>query len=80
MKTIVRIDLAVSDKIEEVDRSAPLLVSDLNSEYAALHKDEPFALAQMQSYEDVAYFEAEYDDEGEIVVGKRVPPPLSELH
>ena len=63
-----------------MDRSAPLLVSDLNSEYAALHGNEPFVLAQIRFDEDLAYFEAEFDDEGELTVGKRVPTPLSELH
>jgi hypothetical protein len=41
--------------------------------------DEPSALAQMRSDEDLAYFEAEFVDNDELVVGKRVRAPLSEL-
>ena len=79
MKTIVRIDLMTEERAQ-VDRATPLLVSDLYSDYAALHSNEPFALAQMRPNENLAYFEAEYDDDGELMVGKRVPAPLSELH
>ena len=80
MKTVVCVHLAYTAGTANIDRSASVIIRDLNSEWQEVIGPEPELLERIEPDEDLAYFEAEIDGDGELAIGERVPPPRSELH
>ena len=80
MKTVVCVHLAHDAGTRKVNRSAPMIIRDVNSEWREAVEPPPELLERIAPDEDLAYFEAEVDDDGELAIGERVPPPQRELH
>src|SRR3954465_10920341 len=79
MKTVICVHLARKPGTITINRSAPMIVRDVNSDWRQAVEADPALLEQIAVNEDVAYFEAEIED-GELEIGGRVPPPQRELH
>jgi hypothetical protein len=80
MRTVICVHLARKPGTTLINRSAPMIIRDVNSEWRQAVEADPALLEHIAADEDVAYFEAHVDDEGELEIGGRVPPPRSELH
>src|SRR5215210_3519502 len=80
MRTVVCVHLAHDAGTRKVNRSAPMIIRDVNSEWREAVEPAPELLERIQPHEDLVYFEAEVDETGELAIGERVPPPHSELH